>query len=139
MIESVRRITNLNILKYLMCSIFTMLLETIIGLIIIIIVDLDVVFINSISIMLGATVHYLLISKKVFHNKIEIYTVIKYILSFIMGLFLQNLVLSVFYGHILVMYNDNIRFIVSKVMSVGISFVVTYFIRKNLFMNKKTD
>lgn len=139
MIESVRRITNLNILKYLMCSIFTMLLETIIGLIIIIIVDLDVVFINSISIMLGATVHYLLISKKVFHNKIEIYTVIKYILSFIIGLFLQNLVLSVFYGHILVMYNDNIRFIVSKVMSVGISFVVTYFIRKNLFMNKKTD
>ena len=56
-----------------------------------------------------------------------------------MGLFLQNLVLSVFYGHILVMYNDNIRFIVSKVMSVRISFVVTYFIRKNLFMNKKTD
>ena len=56
-----------------------------------------------------------------------------YVGTFIFGIFLQDFVIALFYNYILADVDAFIRYVVSKLMSLGIPFIVLYLLRSFLY------
>ena len=95
---------------------------------------LIIVIANSIGVITGGIIQYILNSKFVFHVKHDNKNFAIYAITFILGLILANLIIY-FSNIIFNMYlqNENIVFLISKGLSIVIPFFALYFIRKELY------
>lgn len=125
-----------QIIIYGMCSVFTCILELIIGYVAKNSLGMELIFANSIGIFVGAVVHYLLISYKAFHRKASLWNLFVYVITFILGFVLQNLVMKVFYEYVFFMLLEIYRYTGSKLASVAIPFFFVYFVRRYLYSIK---
>lgn len=139
--EKIKQLLNKyrQILIYIGCSVFTCLLEAGIGYLLKNYLQYPLVIANTISIFLGAVVHYVLVSTKAFEKKMNAWNLFVYVATFTLGLLLQNLVIYVVYNKCLCMLGDDyemLRYVCSKFISVAIPFFVIYYLRKYLY-NKR--
>ena len=72
-----------------------------------------------------------------FKVKKNIYSIVIYVLTFFIGVSIQNFVIWVTYTKLFVtlIENDMILTLLSKVLSLGASFIITYMLRK--FLNAR--
>ncbi len=125
-----------QIIVYGLCSVFTCILETVIGYIAKNTFGVELVLANSIAIAVGAVIHYLLVSYKAFQKKVDFWNLFVYIFTFILGFFLQNIVMKFSYEYIVSGLSEIYRYTGSKILSVALPFFLVYFVRKYLYSIK---
>ncbi len=121
-----------KILKYLACSVFTAVLETMVGWLLVHMISCSIVVANTIAVLIGALVHYFITLLMVFEKKNNAKSFLVYIISFVLGLMLQNGIIWLFYEKILFAADDFWKYAFSKGMSLIVPFFLLYVIRKRL-------
>ena len=119
--------------KYILCSVFTAFIETVLGLILVNAFSMGIVVANTISIVIGTVVHYFLVTRSVFSSHVSLLTISVYLLTFLIGLALQNAIIWLFYDILLVNVMEWFRFLFSKGISLGVSFLIMYKSRQSLY------
>ena len=136
MIIVIKSLHKFLIVKYIIVSLFTAAIEAVIGFLLMNDKGFHIIGANTFSILIGSTIHYLLISKKVFNKDYNLYTIIIYLSTFILGIVLQNIVIFYSYNQILTLFSPYLRYAGSKFLSIVIPFGVVYSIRKKLYLSK---
>lgn len=88
---------------------------------------------NTIGVVSGFMLHYLLVSKSVFQTEYGSQGFLIYLSTFIFGLLFANWLIYVSYEYFFYAYKADLRLILSKSVSLMIPFFVLYFTRKYLF------
>jgi putative flippase GtrA len=122
-----------KVIIYLLCSIASALVETSIGWVLLHNFLHNIVLANTIAVLAGAVLHYFLTLHFVFKGKNSIGSVAVYVITFGLGILLQDAIIWVCYDVLLRDASDGWRFIISKGFSLAIPFVVIYFARKKLY------
>lgn len=125
-----------QILKYLSCSIFTAVVETVAGYYLKGMFSINIVVANTISIFVGMIIHYVLVSKTVFERDYDLWSIFVYAATFLIGIVLQNAIICVAYEALRFRSIDFIRYVLSKGFSLGIPFFAIYYLRKKLYSLK---
>ena len=124
------------IIKYFLCSVSSSIIDFAILYMLKGVFD-EIVVANTISIIVSSIFHYIVTSNYVFKVKKNIYSIVIYVVTFFIGLSIQNFVIWVTYTKLFVtlIENDMILTLLSKVLSLGASFIITYMLRK--FLNAR--
>lgn len=137
--ESIKNLFNKNkkIIFYFSCSVLSAVFEA--GLLLVFknvvpSFDKNIVYANTAATIISSVLHYILTSKFVFKVKMNWMSAVVYLITFFIGLGVQNGVIWCTYNKLLpqLINNDNILTLASKVISLAASFFITYFIRKKL-------
>lgn len=110
-------------IKYFIISCGTAVIELCIGLLLINLLHLSEVVSNTAGILIGSAIHYVCVTKKVFNRSVDIRTVVIYISTFLLGMFIQN---GVVWGVCRLLdgvVGKSIGYTVSKVASLAVSFL----------------
>lgn len=126
-----------EILIYMSCSVLTALIEMAIGWNLLRILP-DIVITNTIAILISSIIHYLITLKFAFKQSHTMVSAIIYVTTFVFGILLQDFVIAVFYNYLLASAGEFVRYAVSKVVSLGIPFVVIYLLRSFLYKKYNT-
>lgn len=121
-----------KIIKYLACSVFTACLETMIGWALIHVTPYGIVAANTAAIVIGALVHYFITLCMVFEKRNNAKSFFVYVITFALGLVLQNVIIWMFYEKVLSGADEFFKYIVSKGLSLVVPFFLLYFIRMRL-------
>ena len=129
---------NKKIIIYFCCSVFAALLEA--GLLLVFknlipaFAGKNIVFANTSAILVSSILHFILTSKLVFRVKMNLPSAVVYIVTFFIGLGIQNGVIWLTYEKLLphLIHNDTILTLFCKALSLAASFFITYFIRSKL-------
>lgn len=121
-----------KILKYLACSIFTACLETAAGWLFMNRLPYGIVAANTAAILIGAVVHYLITLFVVFEKRNNAKSFLVYMISFALGLLLQDGVIWLFYEMILGDAPEFVKYVISKGLSLAVPFFLLYYIRARL-------
>ncbi len=128
---------NKSILLYFFCSATTALLEM--GLLYLFNTAIPqlknhIVIANTIAVVISSCVHYVLTSKLVFKVNINIASVAAYLVTFFIGLGIQNAVIWIAYEKLLppLIDSESLLTLCSKAISWAASFLITYFLRKHI-------
>lgn len=122
---------------YFGCSLTTMVMEMAIGWFLLKLFPERIVLTNTIAVVISALVHYLITLALVFRLRQNYRSAVVYVLTFLLGIVLQNVIIWVFYTHLLEHTPAVVRYFVSKVFSLGVPFVFLYYLRCKL--NAKTN
>lgn len=129
---------NKKIILYFSCSVASALIETVFLLIFKKVLPLislnDIVYANTFAVVISSVFHYILTSKLVFKVKMNFASAVVYLVTFFIGLGIQNGVIWITYNKLLNRFieNDTLLTLVCKVISLAASFFITYFIRNEL-------
>jgi putative flippase GtrA len=135
---------NKPILLYFLCSAFTALLET--GLLYFFNIAFpplknQIILANTIAVFMSASIHFILTSKLVFKIRMSLKSAGAYLVTFFIGLGIQNGVIWLAYEKLLppLIPNESLLTLCSKVISLAASFFIAYFLRKwvNEQINKR--
>ncbi len=119
---------------YILISIVSMFVEFVIGYALVALFAANVVLANTVSVISSAFFHFFFVTKKVFARRVGIKSGVVYTVTFFMGLAIQNFVfIGLEYGGFSAAMNTMLGYAAAKMLSVGISFVVMYNIRKYLY------
>ena len=89
---------------------------------------------NTIGVVTGFIIQYFLTSRKVYNSR-NMRTFVIFLLTFLLGLVLANLIVFVSRGYLFHGSDGALAFLVSKGLSIVLPFFVMYFIRKKLLDN----
>lgn len=120
------------IIKYALCSVAAAVLEMLIGWILLRLIPVSIVVTNTIAIISSSIVHYLLIQNFVFEQKSNIESALVYIISFGIGVLLQDFLIWIVYTKLLQEMSESWRYLFSKGVSLVIPFFALYYIRSKL-------
>ncbi len=118
-----------KILLYILCSVATAGLETGMGWLLIHFLGVEIVYANTAAILIGAVVHYLLTLALVFELRQNVQSAVGYMVTFGIGLLLQNAIIWFCYEVLFGGASSFWRFAVSKGISLVIPFFLTYYLR----------
>ena len=121
-----------KIIRYAGCSVATAALETGVDWCLVNLAHMDILPANTIAILLGAVAHYFLTLALVFELDNNVRSALAYGITFGLGLLLQNLIIWLFYDHLLVSLGDFPRLVISKGLSLALPFFLTYYLRSAL-------
>ena len=125
-------ILHQSIIKYGLCSVAAAVLEVIFGWILLRMMPGSIVVTNTIAIVSSSIVHYLLIQNFVFEQKNNIESILVYIISFGIGVLLQDFLIWLIYSKLLQEVSESWRYLISKGVSLVIPFFALYYIRSKL-------
>ena len=131
-------VQNKKILIYFCCSVGAALFEA--GLLLVFkniipaFSEKSIVYANTAAILISSILHFVLTSKLVFRVRMNVSSAVVYIVTFFIGLGIQNGVIWLTYEKLLphVIHNDTILTLFCKALSLAASFFITYFIRSKL-------
>ena len=133
-LESVKALISKRrkLLVYLLCSLATAALETGVGWCLIRLFPINIVYANTIAILVGAAAHYLLTLSLVFQMRGSLQSALAYALTFVLGLLFQNAIIWLFYQ--VVFDNSGLfwQFLISKGLSLALPFFLTYYLRTKI-------
>lgn len=89
---------------------------------------------NTIGVITGFLLHYILASKSVFHTEYGIGGFMIYLATFLFGLGFANWLIFMSYHHVFFAYSVDLRILLSKGVSIAVPFFVLYYLRKHLFL-----
>jgi putative flippase GtrA len=93
----------------------------------------NIIYANTAGVILGFIIHYILSSKSVFDMDYGVTGFIVYMGTFIVGLALADYLISTSYNHIFQYLPENIRFLLSKGVSLVVPFFVLYYARRYIY------
>lgn len=93
----------------------------------------DLIIANTTGVVTGFIIHYLLASKAVFRTDLGITGFIIYLGTFFIGLLLADWLIYTGENYLFAGFQENIRFLSSKGISILVPFFFLYFLRKFLF------
>ena len=117
------------LIKYLSYSVFVTVIDVLVAWILMKF-NMSLVLSNTIAVIVGFIIHYLLSSKSVFNADYGAIGFAVYFITFIIGLVSADSLIYVSYHYVFFMFNDNINFLMSKCVSIVTPFFIMYFIRK---------
>lgn len=118
------------VITYIFFSCVTAVIELVIGLFFLNVFDFSEVAANTCGIIIGSVVHYICVTKKSFRSDVSIGSAVVYLITFFLGMALQNFVVWLVFGRLENLFNENIVYTIAKGISLAVSFVVLYQIRK---------
>lgn len=127
---------------YLLCSVISALVESGIGWVILHSFPIHIVIANTLAIICGAVLHYFLTTIFVFKIRKSGASVLVYVITFGLGLLLQDAIIWLLYDRLLANLSDFYRFAFSKAISLAIPFIAIYLVRSRLnerFGRKETE
>jgi hypothetical protein len=89
---------------------------------------------NTIGVVSGFLLHYLLASKSVFHTEYGISGFAIYLGTFLLGLIFANWLIYASYYYVFTAYSTDLRILLSKGVSVAVPFFALYYLRKYSFL-----
>jgi len=89
---------------------------------------------NTIGVITGFLLHYILASKSVFNTEYGIAGFIIYLTTFLFGLSLANWLIFMSYHYVFYAYAVDLRILLSKGVSIAVPFFALYYMRKYLFL-----
>lgn len=127
------------ILKYLFYSTIVTIIDFFVVWVLTNFFNMNLIYANTIAVILGFIIHYILASKSVFNTDYGIKGLAVYILTFIFGLICADVLIYVSYEYLFYLMENNTKLLVSKGVSIVGPFFIMYFIRKYLYeiLNKK--
>lgn len=117
---------------YFVCSGFTAGIEFALGWFLLQTFPNQIVVTNIAAILVSSVVHYVITTKYAFGAKRGVESALVYVITFVLGIVLQNAVIWFSYERALVMLSQPVRYVTSKALSLGIPFFALYFLRKSL-------
>ncbi|MCD2346181.1 GtrA family protein [Clostridium guangxiense] len=127
------------ILKYLFYSTIVTVIDFFVVWALTNFLNVNLIYANTIAVILGFIIHYILASKSVFNTGYGIKGFTVYILTFILGLICADVLIYVSYEYLFYFMENNIKLLLSKGVSIVGPFFIMYFIRKYAYkiLNKK--
>lgn len=122
------------IVNYLFYSIVVTLVDTGIVWALVRFSEIHLVAANTIGVVSGFLLHYLLASKTVFQTEYGIAGFLVYLATFLFGLSFANWLIFMSYHYVFYAYSVNLRILLSKGVSIAVPFFVLYCLRKQLFL-----
>ena len=95
---------------------------------------LHLVTANSIGIITGFLLHYILASKSVFKTEYGFAGFLVYLATFLFGLGFANWLIYISYHYVFYAYSVDLRILLSKGVSIAVPFFALYYLRKYLFI-----
>jgi len=89
---------------------------------------------NTIGVITGFLLHYMLASKSVFNTEYGIAGFIIYLATFLFGLGFANWLIFMSYHYVFYAQSVDLRILLSKGISIAVPFFALYYIRKYLFL-----
>lgn len=89
---------------------------------------------NTVGVVTGFLLHYLLASKSVFNTEYGIAGFIVYLATFLFGLAFANWLIYMSFHYVFHTLALDLRILMSKGVSVAVPFFAMYYIRKHLFL-----
>ena len=121
-----------KIIIYIICSISSSVVESCIGWLLLQYIIDNIILINTVAIVIGAIIHYILTLRFVFKNRNNLESMVVYGVTFGLGILLQNAVIWLFYDVLLANITEILRFFFSKACSLLIPFYAIYYVRSIL-------
>jgi putative flippase GtrA len=122
------------IANYFFYSVIVALFDTGIVWVLVRFTEIHLIAANTIGVVSGFLIHYLLASKSVFNTEYGVSGFIIYLATFIFGLLFANWLIYMSYHYVFYAYAVDLRILLSKGVSVAIPFFVMYYMRRYLFM-----
>lgn len=122
----ISKIFKLNVGKYFMVSCLVSVIDFFISNLLYKVVNLNYLTACNIGIILGFVVQYFICTKYVFKTQITISSIIVFLATFFVGIALAD---GTMWSSYRLLY---LSFFISKILSMGLPFFITYFIRKAL-------
>ncbi|AAK80535.1 putative flippase GtrA [Clostridium acetobutylicum] len=123
-----------SIIKYLSYSIFVTVIDIAAVWVIMSFLNVGIVYANTIGIIIGFIIHYLLASKSVFNVEYGILGIGVYFITFLFGLLMADFIVYLSYIRVFYFLGKDINFLLSKGASIVIPFFVMYFMRKYIYL-----
>lgn len=123
----------IKIIQYLFYSILSTILDTCIVWITFHIANINLSVANTLGILAGFILSYVLSIKKVFETQHSSHAFIIYLSTSILGMILANYLITSTYNLSIAYFSEGVAFILSKGVSVVLPFFFMYFMRKYLY------
>lgn len=134
MIRNKRKaIAELPVMIYLLNSVLVCIIDTAIVWLLYRMMSVNIVTANTVGVVSGFFIHYLLSSKSVFRTDFGLKGFTVYFTTFLLGLIFADWLIYLGENIIFPELGNDIRFLLSKGISIILPFFVLYFIRKFLF------
>lgn len=121
--------------KYFLLSCFVTGVDFAILFLLYTIIGIKLVVANTIAVVVGFLLHYILGSNTVFKTPYGVYGFLVYVSTFLLGLFLADAIIH--YSTVIISehfsFGDTITMIIGKMLSVILPYFVLYYIRKLFF------
>ena len=127
------RIFRIPLILYILNSVIVSLIDTLIVWVLYREMDVFLVTANTICVISGFLIHYLLSSKSVFQADLGMKGFLIYLGTFLLGLALADSLIYAGEHYIFIGYNESLSFLFSKAISILIPFFMLYYLRKMLF------
>src|SRR5699024_8018507 len=88
---------------------------------------------NTVGVLTGSILQYILTIKYAFRKHHTKGTLLVHIGTFLLGLFVANMVINMSYEYLFHIFNESIRFYGSKLLSITSTFFLTYVLRLTLY------
>ncbi len=95
--------------------------------------EVHLVAANTIGVVSGFVLHYILASKSVFNAKYSTTGFVIYLGTFLCGLVLANWLIYISYEFVFFAYSIDLRILFSKGVSIAVPFFAIYYVRKHAF------
>lgn len=120
-------------MRYLLFSILVTVIDTVVVWFMYHILGIHVVVSNTIGVVIGFVIHYLLSTKAVFDTELGIKGFAVYLGTFILGLVFADWIIYVSESILFIALTKGLRFLFSKGLSIVLPFFFLYFLRRRLF------
>jgi putative flippase GtrA len=121
------------IVYYMFNSVIVTIIDTFIVWLLYRIVHIDIVTSNTIGVITGFIIHYILSAKAVFKVKHNLLSFLVYLGTFFIGLVFADWLIYIGENRLFLSFHEDISFLLSKGISVVLPFFLLYFIRKIIF------
>lgn len=122
-----------NIIQYGLFSVASTVVDTIAVWLLFNGAGMELVYANTIGIILGFILDFFLSSKFVFNTKYGLRSFLIYLGTFIFGLLLANFLITTSYDFASLYFSEGPAFLISKAVSIVLPFFLLYFVRKGLY------
>ncbi|MDO5301394.1 MAG: GtrA family protein [Tissierellia bacterium] len=122
-----------RLLKYLLISVAITLLDVAVVSLCRYLIHLPLLWANTLGVVTGAVVQYLLTSRHVFQVEKNPKTLLIFVATFFLGLFLANGTIYLVHRMLLPLVAEKLAFLLAKGASLVVPFFVTYFVRRKLY------
>jgi len=124
-----------DFLFYVVISVLAALIDYVVGWFFLDTVGAHILLANTFAVFVSAVFHFILTSRLVFHVKTDLPGILVYVITFVVGIVLQNAVIYIFYKYLLSSLDNRLNYLVSKGFSLTLPFLIVFLLRKHL--NKK--
>lgn len=128
-----KRIMTRPLLSYLFNSVVVTVLDSVIVWILYRLLKVDLLVSNTVGVITGFIVHYILSVKAVFRTKYDTVSFIVYLATFLFGLVLADYLIYIGEHNLFLNAGADASFLLSKGISIVLPFFLLYFIRKLIF------